>query len=422
MLLTALLAAAALELIGTTDRPAVEYRAGERMVFTLALTGEGELANGHSLRWRRTGDDGKVEEGTAPFTRDSRVSVTTSIDRAGFVRLEAEVVDPAGRPFAFERPGNASYRTLRFDGGAGADVGKLVGLPEPKDFDAFWTARKRRLAEVQPTAREVELDSADPSVRIYRVSVDCAGPRPVTGHLTVPAKAGCYPAEIAFDGYNGNPRGHERAPTTGPKDRIRLHINAHGYDLGREDEYYEEFYRSIMSGGHTYAMDSDFQNRHWKTSYFLGMVFRVVRAAEYLCTRPEWNGRDFAAIGTSQGGLQAIWCAALDRRVSRLEVTVPWNCDIGGEAAGRLRGDWYVKGTPALGYFSASNFAKRIPATCRATIVRAGLGDYVCPPSGIAICYNNLKCPKSIVWEQGSTHPFTRPAAHETWKYESTGK
>jgi len=39
-------------------------------------------------------------------------------------------------------------------------------------------------------------------------------------------------------------------------------------------------------------------------------------------------------------------------------------------------------------------------------ISRAGLGDYVCPPSGLAILYNNIKSPKNIVWVQGSTHGF----------------
>jgi len=51
-----------------------------------------------------------------------------------------------------------------------------------------------------------------------------------------------------------------------------------------------------------------------------------------------------------------------------------------------------------LDYYLPVNHARRIPATCRVDITRAGLGDYICPPPGIATLYNALHCPKSICW------------------------
>jgi len=53
--------------------------------------------------------------------------------------------------------------------------------------------------------------------------------------------------------------------------------------------------------------------------------------------------------------------------------------------------------------------ARRIPKTCLTVIPRAGLGDYVCPPSGLAVLYNNIPGPKKIVWMQGSTHGYIPP-------------
>ena len=83
---------------------------------------------------------------------------------------------------------------------------------------------------------------------------------------------------------------------------------------------------------------------------------------------------------------------------------------ITAELVGRLRGPWpkiqYVK---PLSYFDPVNFAKRVPATCRVEIPRAGLGDYTCQPSGLAVLWNNLKCPKSIIWVQGSEHGYVPP-------------
>ena len=36
-------------------------------------------------------------------------------------------------------------------------------------------------------------------------------------------------------------------------------------------------------------------------------------------------------------------------------------------------------------------------------------GDYISPPSGIAAAYNNLTCPKSFNWTQGSDHGYIPP-------------
>ena len=78
-----------------------------------------------------------------------------------------------------------------------------------------------------------------------------------------------------------------------------------------------------------------------------------------------------------------------------------------------------VHETAALRYFDPVNFAKRVNPRSRVEITRAGLGDYVCPPSGIAILYNNLKCKKSIRWVQGSTHGYVPEEKHQEFKLSS---
>jgi hypothetical protein len=68
---------------------------------------------------------------------------------------------------------------------------------------------------------------------------------------------------------------------------------------------------------------------------------------------------------------------------------------------GRLKG-WRPDYTSALGYYDTVNLAKRIRAT---TNITAGLGDYVCPPSGVSVLYNNIPgtVPKRIEYQQGAT-------------------
>ena len=141
---------------------------------------------------------------------------------------------PEGRKAlnAFERKDKRVF----FDGGAGVRIDTLRSVPEPKDFDAFWAKRKARLAEVPMTATVKTHKSSDPAVRILSFSVLCAGPRPVTGWVTIPTDTlRKYPAEIQFHGYGAH--FIQTLPTAGPRNRILMFINAHGYELGREEAY-----------------------------------------------------------------------------------------------------------------------------------------------------------------------------------------
>ena len=416
---------------GVTDKDPLVYQPGEKMVFTLTLQGlDGELPAGeYFLRWTRSGDDGlkangKVPLTTAPFTYE------TKIDRPGFVRLQAEVVDAKGRRVLktakfdtttpegraamnrFERKNKAVF----FDGGAAVRPETLEGVPEPADFDAFWKGQKEKLAAV-PFKDSTELTEVrrTKDVTVYRVKIPCAGPRPVTGHITVPlasAEGRKFPAHLTVDGYNGDIKRWEQAPSGGPADEIRLHINAHGYELGRDAAFYAEFAKSIRAGEKSYAL-SAVEHQKPTGCYFEGMVFRVLRALEYLKSRPDWNGKDLIVSGGSQGGLQSAWAAGLDRDVTVAKPSIPWCCDMGGATKlGRNNRQWGVEYTPAMDYYDPVNMAKRVPATCFVEVPRAGLGDYTCPPSGVAVYYNNLKCPKKITWVQGSQHGYVPPEAY----------
>lgn len=415
---------------GETDKArAIDYAPGEEMTFTLTLQGAEAFAEGaYFVKWTRTGDDGQKEEGRVDATKLPLV-VKTKLDRPGFVRLLASVVDAKGKEYKKSFKGKVDPKTpegkkalnawerkdkrIFFDGGAGVRTETLQSVPEPKDFDAFWAKRKARLAKVPMTATVKERKSADPGVRVLTFSVLCAGPRPVTGWVTVPTDATKkYPAHISFHGYGAH--FVQSIPTSGPKDEIHMFINAHGYELGREDEYYTEFYDALKSNGRTFGLDSEWQNKSTDTAYFGWMIYRIARALQYLKSFPEWNGKDLVASGGSMGGLQTMWAAGIDPDVSEAKPGIPWCCDMGGrKTLKRQAPTWGVGETEAMRYFDPVNFAKRVSPKCRVEITRAGLGDYCCPPSGVAVLYNSLKCPKKINWVQGSTHGYVPPEEHQ---------
>ncbi len=419
-------------LIGTTDKPrAIDYEPGETMTFTLTLKNAKPFpAGAYFVKWTRTGDDGKSESGKAEIAPDKSITIKTSLAEPGFVRIVAEVVDAKGKLYrkqlhvdantpegkkALNRWERADKRVF-FDGGAAVHPEKLQSVPEPADFDDFWAKRKARLAKVPLKPVLTERKSSNPKVKVYTFCVPCAGPRPVTGKLTMPAAPGKYPASIGFHGYGAHYI--QNIPSTGPEDRIDVFINAHGYELGREEEYYTEFYNSIKSNGKTFGLDSTWQNKSTDTAYFGWMCYRIMRALQFIKSLPEWNGKDLRAYGGSMGGLQTMWAAGLDPDVSEAEPGIPWCCDMGGRETLKRNGTtWGVGETEALRYFDPVNLAKRVSKKCKLTITRAGLGDYCCPPSGIAVLYNNLPCDKTINWVQGSTHGHVPPEGFGNQKF-----
>ena len=420
---------------GTTDKDPITYKPGEKMVFTLSLEDvEGTIPAGeYFLSWKRSGDDGLVETGKVSVTGKPFV-YATKLGKPGFVRLQAEVVDKAGKTYVKTFTGDATTpegkaamnrferqrKDIFFDGGAGVEIETLRTEPEPEDFDAFWAKQFARLDKVPLKSDRIEIACENPKARLYAVRIDCAGLRPVTGYLSVPAavlEGATFPARLATHGYSGDRCVHE-TPKSARDNEIVLDINAHGLKLvefGATEADTKALRWEIRSHDQIYAFDPA-QNADPETAYFNGMVLRVKRALQFLKTVKGWNGKDLIASGGSQGGLQTIWAAACGEGVTLAESWITWNCDM--YTNGKLRldpklnlaaNDWYIPWVDALGYYDAANFAKRIPKSCHTNIPRAGLGDYCCPPTGLAKLWNNIPGNKEIHWMQGSQHGYAPP-------------
>jgi cephalosporin-C deacetylase-like acetyl esterase len=431
---------------GSTDKNPVAYKPGEEMVFTIEPQEiEGEVPDGiYLLWWRRSDDYGATEEGVVPFTTRSFV-YKTSLAHPGFVRLEAYVLNKDGSRFVKKFTGDAvtpegrkamnkferSKKNVFFDGGAGVDIDKLALAPEaePADFDAFWARQFARLDKVGLTDERIEIASANPEVRVYAVRVDCAGLRPVTGYLSIPKTVdggATFPCRLVTDGYSGDSCTQERPGWCNPKE-ITLRINAHGLKLpefGATDADTKALRCEVRSNGWTYAFDPE-QNNDPETAYFNGMVLRVKRALHYLKTVKGWNGRDLFASGGSQGGLQTIWAAACGEGVTQANSDITWCCDLAmnnRRLEEKAAGDgWYIRWVPGVAYYDAVVWAKRIPPSCRVNISRAGLGDYCCPPMGLAKLWNSIPGNKSIKWVQGSEHGYVPPDYEgRDWSFDTT--
>lgn len=400
---------------GMCNKTPVSYRVGEPITFYLSFefppfNSDPAFYEDYTIRWVRKGDDGITEEGSFPAIqlRRAPVSLRFSLACPGFLSLTATLHGPDGRPVTQPvKPGQYWDPILAFNGGAGAELYNLHPEPEPADFDAFWTQQRARLDSVPLSATRTPLPSPTPGVQLYAVEIACPGPRPVTGYLSIPDAPTPLPAKATFQGY-----GHHIPipPTELPTDTIQLAINAHGVALGRDPEYYNDFFLSLFSNGYSYGFDPE-QNKDPQNAYFCAMALRVLRTLQYLKSLPEWNRRDLITAGGSQGALQSIWGAALDHDVSAMSIEVPWCCDLAGINTNRIASPWHIPYVPGIDYFDPVHHARRVK--CTTTILRAGLGDYTCPPSGIALFFYQLHVPRSIRWVQGSTHGYVPPKPNQ---------
>jgi len=420
--------------IAAKGRPSFIFAPGEEMVFSIRLEGvRGDVPpDTYFVDWERRGDDGIVEKGRAPLpTENAPLVIRTKSDAPGFVRVEANVVTADGKRV----PKNHRWeKRVFFQGGAAVAPEALKPGTEPADYDEFWDEQMARLGAMMPVKAEcTPTPCADPGVRLYAVRIDCAGPRPVTGWLTMPADASPtnrYPLEVS---YRGASHDDQPAPAKGPHDRIRFESNGHGFDLGKGPDHVKAFFSDICKPGYEYGFDPE-SNEKREKSYWLGMALRAVRALQWATTLPEWDGATLELAAGSQGGWQALMAAAHYPRIVRLvtsgtwsddpawcsrEITKvttgsPWGCDWTGQAeSGRLPATYRPKcWFPDMAYFDAVFAARRI--CCPVEITRAGLGDSVCAPSSFAVLYNELRVPKKITWRQGWTHGWS-PEGMAAW-------
>lgn len=395
LLLSSLLLASASLWAGTytfnvkTRQPAVDYKPGEQIVFDVQLLEDGQPVTGKKIKWDRSGDDGVTDNGIADS--DEVFSVTTSSEQPGFIRLRLAAVDAEGTAL------QNGKRKVTHTAGAAVNPELFTVAEEPADFDAFWQKQKDRLAEVEMVELErVPVDSKQTGIVTYDIKVSSAGGKPVSGYLSMPenAKDKSLPLHVVFFGYGVYPIGSQSGMA---RDRIVLAINAHGMPNGQPREYY-----TALSNGElkNYAFNQK-ENENPETTYFNGMMLRALRALEYGKSLPQWNGKKLTVSGHSQGGMQAAVVAGLDADVTDCAANQPWMCDVGGAAMGHLRGGWHIRPTEALLYYDPVYHVRRFDGNLK---LDAGLGDYVCPPSGMAAMHNNTKGPSKITYTQSAGH------------------
>ena len=103
---------------------------------------------------------------------------------------------------------------------------------KPADYDAFWAARRAELDKVPVKATLTRIENAADGFELYDVQVECAGPKPVSGYLSIPIGAApkSCPAVVTIGA------GVRSSSKPYRKRRHQPDVNAHGLPNGQPAE------------------------------------------------------------------------------------------------------------------------------------------------------------------------------------------
>ena len=287
-------------------------------------------------------------------------------------------------------------------------------VPLPADFAAFWETAKTEAAKVPLDTRLTYLPEYSTStVEVYLVNLQNykKGQR-LYGFLCKPKAAGKYPVLFSPPGAGIKPA----SPTTFYAEQgfISFSIEIHGISPLLDSDTYKNISNAFGDYPTQHLDDRD-------TYYYKSVYLGCVRAIDYLCSLPEFDGQNVLVTGGSQGGALTIVTAALDKRVTALAAFYPALCDLTGYLHGRA-GGWPhlldarsagLNNTSAklrtIGYYDVVNFARQVAVP---GFYSWGYNDTTCPPTSVYAAVNAVQAPKTVVIMPITGH----------WRFEETNQ
>lgn len=292
---------------------------------------------------------------------------------------------------------------------------------EPKDFESFWQQnldelKKVPLSYTKELAKEYCTDKID--CYLIKLQIDKMG-HAMYGYLFYPknAKQGAHPVVLCPPGAGiktiKEPLRNKYYAENG---FIRLEVEIHGLDPRLPAETFGEISKAFNDANGGYLANGlEDKNRYYMKHVYLGLV----RCIDFLTSLPEWDGKNVAVQGGSQGGALAIITAALDKRVTQCVSNHPALSDMAGYVERGRTGGYphfckyhqILQNKDCLNtltYYDVVNFARYVKAP---TYLTWGYNDNTCPPTTSYAVWNTLKCEKESLitpinehWTSGETN------------------
>lgn len=379
-----------------SGKPGGVYKAGEKIVWHISVTGDGASDISRISYVIKAGQMKEIGKGDLTLQN-------------GVADLEA-TLDTPGSVLAYltATPNTVGKPAIKDLAGALIAPEEIKpSAPRPSDFDAFWKSKVEELKKVPMNPVLESGDSGNPNVDYWKIRLDNIRGTHIQGQLARPKAGTKLPALLIVQWAGVYPLQKGWATGQAAGGWLTLNINAHDLPIDQTKEFYDDVTKNKFGGNY-----STIGNEDKDSSYFLRMYLSCYRALDYLKSRDDWDGKTLVVMGTSQGGLQTLMIGGLyPAGITALIADVPAGCDQTGPAIGRQAGwpMWWwqtkdrdeAKVREAARYYDVVNFAGHI--TCP-TLIATGLLDQTCPDHGVAAAFNQIKAPKELVVMERAEH------------------
>lgn len=272
----------------------------------------------------------------------------------------------------------------------------------PDDFDAFWDAQKAELAKypLKYDIKRIDKYCTD-KVETYLVKLYLnARKQAVYGYLMMPkgAKPGSCPIALCPPGAGIKTiKNIENQMEYAENGFIRFATEIHGLNPEMSEEEFDEITRAFNGRENGYLTNGldDRDNFYMKRVYL-----SLIRSIDFLTSLPEWDGKNVAIQGGSQGGALAIVGAALDPRITLCVANHPALADMArfkhNEADGyphysHMKSMDTPEKLSTMRYYDVVNFARRLRVPLYMTW---GYNDNTCSPTTSYAVWNVVTSPK----------------------------
>lgn len=380
--------------VTTPDHPDWIYKTGEKAIVTVAVYEYGILLDDKVISY---------EIGQDCLDPDAKGSIKL---KGGKAEIEIGTMDKPGfRDCRMSiESGGRTYKHHIKIGFSPDEIQPYTQMP--KDFKTFWkaTLEEQNQCPAIPEVKYIEEYSSD-KVACYLVKLQCFKPGQfVYGYLTKPRKEGKYPIVVSPPGAGIKPMNPLKTIFYAENGCIRFDMEIHGIDPSLDAETYKTISQAFGEHNANGYLASGIQDR--ETYYMKKAYLACVRAVDYLCTLPEWDGKNMIAQGGSQGGALALILAGLDHRITTCAANHPALSDMAGYAEEGRTGGYPHFGRKykdirltadvikTLSYYDVVNFARCITVP---VFMTWGYNDDVCPPTTSYAVYNVLTSPKEAL-------------------------
>lgn len=324
-------------------------------------------------------------------------------DSTAFVNGEAVI-----KIGTMSEPGFLSCKyEFSLDGKQYRDLHKVAYEPDkirtftdmPSDFDTFWAKamKKARAVDFQPEYYDVP-EASDDKMETKLVKLRVGKDKWIYGYLTRPLDGKQHPVVFCPPGAGSSKIfPSDYFPKMG---MIYMKIEIHGNDQRLPDSVYNVLRKQQCSGYTRRGIAA-------KESYYYKDVYvGCARAVDFLCSLPDWDGKNVIVTGGSQGGALTLVTAALNEKVTMCAPFYPALCDLQGFRHDRAGGwpKFFSKfyddgdlGVPddqaasTLRYFDVVNFARRVKVP---VFMSWGYSDDTCSPTSVWSAWNEISAPK----------------------------